>query len=267
MATSAQAAAPQSGRPSRMLTYSEPQRAFMEFATLPWTSPLLLSAPRGDGHPVMILPGFMTSDRSTRVLRRFLRRLGYSVYRWELGRNLGPRAIGYDGELLRERLEAIYDAHHSERVSLVGWSLGGTMARHLSERMPEIVRQVITLGSPLRGSPKSTTVWKVYEAATGQKVTSEQVKRQMDEVAAPPAVPTTAIYSKGDGIVPWENCCVTESAQSENLQVYGSHCGLGVNGTVLYAVADRLAQTENGWQPFAPKGMSCAFFPKTSGRA
>ncbi|WP_298018271.1 alpha/beta hydrolase [uncultured Parasphingopyxis sp.] len=261
MATAAQPAPREVSRPSRLLTFSELHRAMFELGTLPLASPLLYSAPRGDGHPVLVLPGFMTSDRSTRILRRYLRRLGYDVHRWELGRNLGPRAVGENGELLHERLHEIMDNCSGQKVSLVGWSLGGAMARQLGQRFPDTVRQVITLGSPLQGSPRSTTVWRVYEAATGEKVTSDKVREQMAEIAAPPPVPTTAIFSKGDGVVPWQNCCVAEGEQSENVEVYGSHCGLGVNGTVLYVVADRLAQPEGEWSKFDNSGLRRLIYP------
>jgi esterase/lipase len=202
----------------------------------------------------------MASDRSTRVLRRYLDRLGYDVYKWDLGRNLGPRSIGHDGEILHERLHDIMDSH-GEKVSIVGWSLGGAMARQLGERFPDVVRQVITLGSPLQGSPRSTSVWRVYEAATGQKINSEVIARHMEELAAPPKVPTTAIYSKADGVVPWQNCRVQGSAFAENVEVYGSHMGLGINGTVLYVIADRLGQKIEDWKPFTASGLSSTLFP------
>lgn len=231
-------------------------------AALPLASPLLYSAPRGDGHPVMVLPGFMASDRSTHILRRYLDRLGYDTYRWDLGRNLGPRAIGTNGELLIDKLHSIHE-ETGEKVSLVGWSLGGSMACQLSQRMPEKVRQVITLGSPMRGRAQSTSVWRVYEAATGERVSSDKTRDQMAEISAAPKVPTTAVYTKADGVVPWQNCQVADSHHSENLEVYGSHCGLGVNGTVLYLIANRLAQSEGEWAPFEAKGFRSAIFPSS----
>lgn len=234
-----------------------------EMATLPLSSPLLYSAPRGDGHPVMVLPGFMASGRSTKVIRRYLDRLGYDTYCWDLGRNLGPRAIGHDGEHLIDKLHEIHE-ETGQKVSLVGWSLGGSMSAQLGQRVPEKVRQVITLGSPLRGRAQSTSVWRVYEAATGERVSSDKVREQMAELSGPPKVPTTAVYSKADGVVPWQNCCVTESEHSENLRVYGSHCGLGVNGPVLYLIANRLAQAEGEWTPFEREGLEQVVFPANS---
>lgn len=261
MATAATAQQPQPvPRPSRLLAFSEIQRALFEMSALPLASPLLYSAPRGDGHPVMALPGFMTSDRSTRILRRYLTRLGYDTHRWDLGRNLGPRAIGADGELLVEKLHEIHEKT-GKKVSLVGWSLGGSMSRQLGQRVPDKIRQVITLGAPMRGRAQSTSVWRLYEATTGDRVSSDKMRDQMAEIAAVPKVPTTAVYTKADGVVPWQNCQVTESHHSENLEVYGSHCGLGVNGTVLYLIANRLAQAEGEWTPFEASGLQAAIFP------
>lgn len=252
-------------RPHRLLALAEPQRALFELATLPLASALLLSAPRGDGHPVLVMPGFLAGDRSTGVLRTYLARLGYDVHRWELGQNLGPRAIGEEGERLMERLRAIHEAS-GKKVSLVGWSLGGAMALLLGHRMPEAVRQVITLGSPLRGDPRSTSVWRLYEYMTGESVKGERVTRQIAEISAPPQIPTSAIFSRTDGVVPSYNAQIAEIATAENIEVYGSHTGLGVNGTVLYAIADRLAQREGAWQRFAPGGLKAPLYPARRGK-
>lgn len=257
---SATAFHPNVAPPSMLLALSELPRALSEWASLPLASPLLASAPRGDGHPVLVLPGFATSDASTKVLRKFLKRLGYDAYTWDLGRNMGHKAIGRDGEKLVERLRAIHEAS-GQKVSLVGWSLGGVMARLVAHKAPEAVRQVITLGSPFAGSPKSTNVWRMYEWATGDKVEDARTVRQLAEHAAPPPVPSTAIWSRGDGIVAWQTCKEAEAPTTDNIEVRGSHCGLGVNPSVLYAVADRLAQPEDAWAPFKREGLKGWVYP------
>ena len=248
--------------PSPILALSELPRALSEFGALPLAAPLLWSAPRGDGHPVLVLPGFTTTDRSTGVLRRYIARLDYDSYAWELGRNLGPRAVGQQGEKLIERLEAIH-AQTGRKVSLVGWSLGGILARQLSRRRPDIVRQIITLGSPFAGDPRSTNVWKLYEMMSGQRMKDPDTKAQLRESFEVPPVPSTAIYSKTDGIVAWQSCIEPESATTDNIEVVGSHCGLGVNGVVLYAVAERLAQPEGEWKPFSRSGMRALLYPSS----
>ena len=261
--TGGHAATPGSHRapPSALLALTELPRAAIEFAALQLAAgPLLLGAPKGDGHPVLVLPGFVTSDTSTTVLRRFLKQLGYKTYGWELGRNLGPRAIGREGERLIARLQAIHD-ETGEKVSLVGWSLGGIMARQVARRLPHAVRQVITLGSPITGDPRASNVWKLYEKLAGQKIDSAEVRSQMSESQLPPPVPSTAIYSRGDGVVAWQNCLEPEAPETENVEVHGSHCGLGVNPAVLGIIADRLALAEGGWAKFEAKGVRSWFYP------
>lgn len=251
--------------PSALLALTELPRALAELGSLPLAAPLLASAPRGDGHSVLVLPGFLTSDASTTILRRYLTRLGYDAHAWELGRNLGPRAIGREGEKLVARLAQVHE-RTGEKVSLVGWSLGGVMARLVARRVPDAVRQVITLGSPFAGSPRSTNVWRAYEVMTGQKVDDAHTQGQLRESATPIPVPATAIYSREDGVVAWQGCLEPEGPISDNIQVHGSHCGLGVNPAVLYAVADRLAQPEDDWHPFERRGLKWLLYPP-AGRA
>lgn len=248
--------------PSKLLALTELPRALTELGSLPWFAPLLLTAPRGDGHPVLVLPGFVTTDISTALLRRYLETLGYMPYAWKLGRNLGAKAIGRQGEKLVDRLDAIH-AETGRKVSIIGWSLGGVMARQLARRRPDKVRQVISLGSPFTGDPRATNVLPAYEALTGQRIRDEDTQVQLRESRQKPPVPSTAIYTKSDGVVAWENCCEPEDAMTDNIEVYGSHCGLGVNASVLYAVADRLAQPDGTWTPFTRKGLRSLMYPSS----
>ena len=270
MASAALNARPTAGikPPSALLALTELPRAIAEWSSLAVSlGTLLATAPRGDGHPVLVLPGFMTSDSSTRVLRRFLKALGYDAHTWNLGRNLGPRAIGAQGEKLVERLREVHEAT-GQKVSLVGWSLGGVMARLLARRAPDAIRQVVTLGSPFNGSPKSSNVWRLYELMSGSKVDGVHTQDMLAEIAARPAVPCSAIYSKADGVVAWQTCCESEDATSESIEVHGSHCGLGVNPSVLLVVADRLAQKPGQWRRFHRANLKHSWmYPDTSGRA
>ena len=246
--------------PSKLLALTELPRALAELGSLGWMMPGLMTAPRGDGHPVLVLPGFVTTDRSTRVLRRYLNSIGYDAQPWNLGRNLGPKAIGREGERLIARLEEIH-AVTGRKVSLVGWSLGGVLARLLATRRPDLVRQVISLGSPFAGDPRASNVWRSYEALTGQRIDDEHTQAQLREVGSAPPVPSTAIFSKGDGIVAWQNCREGASEITDNIEVRGSHCGLGVNPAVLWAVADRLAQKEGAFKPFDNSGLWQFVYP------
>lgn len=248
--------------PPKFLALAELPRALSELGILPWTAPLLLSAPRGDGHPVLVLPGFVTSDISTTILRRYLELLGYAPLGWELGRNLGPKAIGRQGEKLVDRLDAVY-AETGRKVSIIGWSLGGVMARQVARRRPDKVRQLISLGSPFTGNPGATNVRAAYEALTGQRISDDDTQSQLRESREKPPVPSTAIYTKADGIVAWQNCCEPEDATTDNIEVYGSHCGLGVNAAVLYAIADRLAQPDGEWTPFERTGLRALMYPSS----
>jgi pimeloyl-ACP methyl ester carboxylesterase len=248
--------------PPLYLALTDIPRAFLDLGALPLAAPWLGSAPRGDGHPVLVLPGFSTSDRSTGILRGYLEGLGYDVHAWELGRNLGPRSIGADGEILVARLEQVFN-ETGQKVSLVGWSLGGMMARLVARRRPDMVRQVISLGSPIAGDPRSTSVWRLYQMLTGHKVSEPEVAEQMRESEEVPPVPATAIFSKSDGIVPWQNCLEPDDLKTDNIQVYGSHCGLGMNPSVLYAVADRLALKDGEWSPFKRSGLRAMVYPSS----
>lgn len=250
--------------PSRLLALTELPRALAELGSLPFAMATLAGAPRGDGHSVLVLPGFIANDLSTAVLRRYLTRLGYDAHAWKLGRNLGPRAVGREGEKLLDRLHAVHRLR-GHKVSLVGWSLGGNMARLLARRAPDIVRQVITLGSPFAGSPKSTNVWRLYQLLAGHRIDDAHTRAHLGEIAAPPSVPTTAIYSHADGIVAWQSCRDPGSALTENIEVHGSHVGLGINPSVLYAVADRLAQPQDDWRPFERTGHAGLVYPSATG--
>ena len=208
--------------------------------------------PGGDGHPVLLLPGFLASDFSTRPLRRYLRDLGYWAHRWKLGRNLGPRrGLRRD---MTARLEQVH-RRHDRRVSLIGWSLGGVYARVLANRHPEMVRSVITLGSPFAGDTRANNSWRLYEAITGERLDEIDPER-LAEVRRTPPVPTTSILSLSDGITAWQTALEVEGPLSESVQVPGSHLGLGFNPLVLYVIADRLSQPLDGWQPLFRPGKS-----------
>jgi pimeloyl-ACP methyl ester carboxylesterase len=235
--------------PSRALMLLE-GRALPEFGAFLGSLPLLSLAPRGDGHPVLVLPGLVTSDVATRPLRSFLQRQGYAVSGWGLGRNFGPRPGIQEGMLAR--LRELHEMH-GRKVSLVGWSLGGIYARQLAKMEPDLVRSVITLGSPFGGHPQATNAWRLYEAVSG-KQSLDADEEFGGALADAPPVPTTAIFSRTDGICAWQICMEHPTARAENIEVQGSHCGLGHNPAVVYAVADRLAQREGAWTRFDRSG-------------
>lgn len=236
------------GPPPVALLLAEGPRAFLESLTLRPSAPLLRRAPAGDGHPVLVLPGFLAGDDSTRPLRRYLRELGYGAHPWLQGRNLGVRGK------LRDRLVQRVDElrrRYDRKLSLVGWSLGGIYAREIAKHMPDHVRQVVTLGSPFGDAARETHTSELYTwfAEPGLPRT-----RAASRLSVPPRMPSTAIYTRTDGVVHWRTCLEPEAEHTENIAVPGSHCGLGFNPLVLYAVADRLSQAEGSWRPFERSG-------------
>jgi len=209
--------------------------------------PALARAPAGDGHPVIVLPGLSASDGSTLPLRGYLSNLGYDVSGWNQGHNFGPRA-GILDTAKRQILDTC--AASGQRVSLIGWSLGGIYARELAKALPDCVRSVITMGTPFAGSHKSTNAWRLYELTSGHDIS--KATQQFDLPAAPP-VPTTSIFSKTDGVVAWPasiQAPCTKNPHTENVEVFASHVGLGMNPSAWWAIADRLALPLGQWKPF-----------------
>jgi pimeloyl-ACP methyl ester carboxylesterase len=231
-------------RPPIVGAIVDPIRASGEFATSMGLLPFRSRLPTGSGGPVLVLPGFMATDRSTAPLRRVLRSLGYDARGWGLGRNVGPtervtRDMPAALRLLEERT--------NRKVRLIGWSLGGVYARHLAARRPDLVESVVTMGTPVRsGVTTASNAHTLFRLLAPIHTPGHPL---LDE-GTPLEVPVTAIHTRSDGIVHWETCIVQPSPNSENLRVSGSHTGLGFNPAAVYVVADRLAQPDGKWTPF-----------------
>jgi pimeloyl-ACP methyl ester carboxylesterase len=232
-------------------------RSLLELGMTTMAMPFLLRAPIGDNHPVMVLPGFLASDLSTKPIRAFLKFKGYNTYGWGLGCNLGSEIVGGDNVVSEALINRVIELSlkHNQKVSLVGWSLGGILAREVARLLPDYVRQVITLGSPFNGPDGSASlVSKLFGMINGDIVNNNP--QVMLNMLSPPPVPTSSIYSRTDGVAHWQACMNREidlSDQAENIEVKGSHLGLGHNCQVLWIVANRLAQNEGEWQPYRKK--------------
>jgi hypothetical protein len=232
--------------PSLSLLAAEPGRALLDYLSWHLPGPPLAV---GDGHPVIVYPGLGAGAWSTGRLREALNGAGFDARDWGFGQNTGPKGSIPDW---LAKLSAAVEAVRAERgreVSLVGWSLGGIYAREIGRAAPALVRQVITLGSPFAAGPDATHAAWLY--------------RMLNKAEAPPSdyasrftqtlpVPSTSIFSKSDGVVPWQGCIQPDGRRAENIEVSGvSHLGMGTNRKVLEIVADRLAQREGSWRRYA----------------
>jgi pimeloyl-ACP methyl ester carboxylesterase len=235
-------------------------RGLLEMALLPVSLPLLMEAPAGDGHPVLLVPGFMASEASLIALKLFLQSKGYDVHTWGLGRNMGFRSK--HANALPQKIRYL---HHitGKKVSLVGWSLGGVFSMYGAQNAVECVRSIITLGSPVSveaaGSQSPNVVKALYRVVSHRLGASAHVMLPRAKVMRERrrlAIPTSCLYSLSDGVVPPQEATIDgDPALHENIQVPGSHIGLGFNGIVLAIVAERLSQPEGDWTPFSAKGL------------
>jgi pimeloyl-ACP methyl ester carboxylesterase len=217
----------------------EPMRAVFEYARMQMMS--TASLPRGDGHPVVIFPGLASNQNSIAPLKEFCRKLGYAAYDWGLGVNTGPQGdldIWID-QLARHVREVT--AIHGKQISLVGWSLGGIYAREVAKELGGHARQVITIGTPFGGSAAQNNLAWIFGSTSGWS--SVKGKELMARLRRAPEVPTVSIFSRSDGLIAWQACLHDgDQAQTEDIEVDGSHFGMGWNPEVLAIVAERLAQ-------------------------
>ena len=251
----------QTSGPNWLDSMLELPRTLAETAALSIAWPMLRQlAPAGDGHPVMVLPGFLGGDDSTLALRRFLTRLGYVPLPWLEGRNTGRP------EQLHAAARRFYRLKRStdRKISLVGQSLGGIYAREIAREFPEAVRCVVTLGSPFGATGDEQTnpmVAQLFERLSGLEIEDVQERLGGIDPRTPLGLPSTAVYTKSDGVVAWQTCLEQVTPLNENIEVYGSHSGMAANPQVLHVIADRLAQPLDGWRKFesARAGGTCLF--------
>lgn len=246
--------------PSTFAPLSE-ARAVLEVASFfAYRTLLEKMSPNGDGHPVMTLPPFMSDDTFMSPMRKHLVSLGYDALAWELEQN-----TGFDDDkfnILAARITKRAEKT-GEKVSLIGHSLGGIYARLLAHEIPDAVRQVIYLGTPFNISDEQSVdlpIRRIYERINPVEMPSELMQSTVDTGATP--MPSTAIYSEGDGFVPWQFCVDEVDEVTENIRVAGSHTGLPFNLPVLFAIADRLSQPAENWKPFSFHGVrKCLYSP------
>ncbi|MEM8924467.1 MAG: alpha/beta hydrolase [Actinomycetota bacterium] len=222
-------------------------RAPAELGLFVGLAPLLVAATSSPSRTVLVIPGFGTDDRATLPLRTLLGRLGHEVHGWEQGRNAGPTPGRIDG--LAAKLQSLAEETGAP-VPIVGWSLGGVYGRVMAQWYPDLVDQVISLGSPFNmAADQRTLVSDFY--AKGER-TGRFVRRRGEIDLDNVPCPSTAVFTRTDGIVPWTACVQSDGPTAENVEVWGSHCGLGSNLSVAHLIADRLRQRRGHWQPFHP---------------
>ena len=209
-----------------LLAPFEPGRAALELATLPLAAPGLLGARGAFTGPVVVVPGLSGGNGWTTMVRSHLRLLGHSLHRLPPGTMLGR-----PGSVVPRLIDLVDEVAQREGspVGGVGWSVGGAFTRQVALARPELVRLLVTLGSPLDGIWYDTT----WSAAR-----------------EPLPVPVTAVHSRSDGIFDWRRCLVEPSDRAENVEIVSSHLGMGSHPAALHVVADRLGQSAGGWAPY-----------------
>jgi hypothetical protein len=230
-------------------------RGFLELPRLLLRFRDLARQPRGHGEPILVLPGYGAGDGSTLILKSYLRLLGYHVRGWGLGRNSGdvpdlfPRVL--------KRISSFAHRTH-QQVRLIGWSLGGYLAREAARECPDLIHRVITLGTPVIGGPKYTVVARRFQRRGIDMAAIEAEIELRNQISL--CTPVTAIYSRTDAVVAWEACIDQNDTYVEHVEVLTTHVGLGFSPEVYKIIAQRLADdgkpcqqspTDETAQPFA----------------
>lgn len=235
----------------------------IDAAAFPLSALALARVPKAAGHAVLVLPGFLSGDPPTSLLRWFLTQAGYRAYPWELGLNFGvSTAHPYDIEaLIEHRLKEVFLESGDRRISLIGWSLGGVYAKALARRYPTLIRDVITLGSPISGNTSKVSVSRLYEWVSKMQFSDPEFLRKMRASTEPlTGVPITAFYCRKDGVVPWRNACEKPGPLVQNIEVKASHVGMGFDAFVFYLIAHRLAKSSSKrWEPLDVAGLWRSF--------
>jgi pimeloyl-ACP methyl ester carboxylesterase len=203
--------------------------------------------PQGDGHTVLFLPGFLAGNSSTRLMRELIGSAGFKAERWAHGIN---RGITYEVVEATRNQVARLAFQSGGKISIVGQSLGGTLARIVANEVPDFVRCIVTLGSPINGvSGIVQTAKELYDLHSLTSL-GDSWESFYQQVVNNPPVPSTSIYSKNDGVVDWGESLQIETDRADNVEVYASHVSMGFDMRTIKVIADRLAQPAGGWKKY-----------------
>ncbi len=189
--------------------------------------------PRGpaDGPMLMVIPGFLATDRTTLGLQRAFADGGFRVTGWGLGFN--RRVTEKTVDLIAGGIERFGDGG---KVILVGWSLGGLYARVVAQERPDLVEKVVTLGAPFSGDRRrNNNVWRLYELVAGHPVNSPPIDK---DPSVKPPVPTLAIWSRRDGIVAPAGARGRPEERDAELEIDCSHMGFAVSGSAYPKIVE-----------------------------
>lgn len=222
-------------------------RSLLELPRLLFRFPELARQPRGNGHPVLILPGYGSGDVSTAFLKGYLRLLGYRARGWGLGRNNGNAA-----ELLPRILKRVASLSRRSncKVHLIGWSFGGYLARELARERGDLIGRVVTLGTPVVGGPKYTVFAKRFQSRGMDVEAMADAIEIRNKVSI--CTPVIAIYSRRDGIVAWKACIDSNGTNVEHIEVGTTHFGFGFSAEVYKIIAQRLGSIVPNDRPIDP---------------
>jgi pimeloyl-ACP methyl ester carboxylesterase len=189
---------------------------------------------KGKGQVVLVIPGLLSTDSLTVILRKYLQKVGYTVFGWEMGLNLGRLESIH---ALTDKVEKMATIHQ-QKIIVIGWSMGGIFAREVAKATPNSIKQVITIGSPFANVLAPNWAKWLFDIINKGIELDEQILAQLHK---PAPVPTVALYSKLDGIVPWRACMeIIEDDTHKNIEITGSHLGMGANPSVIKVVGANL---------------------------
>lgn len=217
-------------KPSWLLHFTEVFRATLETLRGYWYVRSKPAQNIGRGIPVMVVPGLLSTDWATIILRKYLSKLGFNVQGWEMGMNLGRMESLH---ALKEKVKVL-SQETNQPIILIGWSMGGIFSREVAKEMPEYVRQLITIGSPFANVQAPNHAKWVFDLLNSSSQIDEGFTGQLPN---PAKVQTLCLYSKRDGVVPWQVCMEScEDDLHRSQEIKSSHFGMGANPSVLRAV-------------------------------